>query len=223
MRPLVAAGAPRRSRREQARGRLGRVMTGHDDEAPRAADLLRAWNRRAAARRAGTYPSWSRPLSPPWGGKRLGGRLLGGHKQENTPSPEEAIPVPAPALPASYAHQAPWVPAKPAGIDGRSRLVPQNTPVRRCSAPTAAATWPSSRPGGRCRGGGRWPADSPASPTSSSANRAARNQPIACTLVGGRRPIPHRSCLPRRCEDLGLGHRRAQRVRLLRLSSGHRQ
>ena len=32
------------------------------------------------------------------------------------------------SCPARYAKQAPWVPAKPAGVDGRSRLVPQQTP-----------------------------------------------------------------------------------------------
>jgi hypothetical protein len=54
---------------------------------------------------------------------------LGGHQR--APATARAGPVPVPrtlSCPPSYAGQAPWVPARPAGADGRSRLVPPTTP-----------------------------------------------------------------------------------------------
>jgi hypothetical protein len=110
---------------------IGRVMAGHDDEAPRAADLLRALEQAAPPR---PRPGWYVPFVVAAAvvavvvGSVWAGGLLSGHQR----APADTIVGPIPAVrlscPASYAHQAPWVPAKPAGIDGRSRLVPQSTP-----------------------------------------------------------------------------------------------
>jgi hypothetical protein len=109
---------------------ISRAMAGHDDEAPRAADLLRALEQASPPRR---HLGWYVPfmvaaaVAVVVAGSVWAAGLLGGHKQ--APVSGGAIPVQRLlSCPASYAHQAPWVPAQPAGIDGRSRLVPQITP-----------------------------------------------------------------------------------------------
>jgi hypothetical protein len=112
------------------------------------------------------------------------GGLLGGHKQ--VPVSGGAVPVQRPlSCPASYAHEAPWVPAKPAGIDGRSRLVPQITPssallcaYRGSNMAKQQAGWALS--GRRSLAGGL---ASLADQLTSQPRRP--HQPIACTLVGG--------------------------------------
>ena len=166
---------------------IGRVMTGHDDEAPRAADLLRALEQASPPRRR---PGWYVPfmvaaaVAAVVAGSVWAGGLLGGHKQ--APVSAGAIPVQGLlSCPASYAHQAPWVPAKPAGIDGRSRLVPQITPssallcaYRGSNMAKQQAGWALS--GRRSLAGG----------LASLADQLTRqprrpHQPIACTLVGG--------------------------------------
>lgn len=103
---------------------ISRAMAGHDDEAPRPADLLRALEQASAPRR---HPGWYVPfmvaaaVAAVVAGSVWAGGLLGGHKPTRLSG--GAIPVQRLlSCPASYAHQAPWVPAKPAGIDGRSRL-----------------------------------------------------------------------------------------------------
>jgi hypothetical protein len=110
---------------------IGRVMAGHDDEAPRAADLLSALEQASQLRRR---PAWyAAPLLVAAAvvvvgvGSAWAGGLLGHQKVART----LVGPVPAVRLscPASYAHEAPWVPAKPARVDGNSRLVPQVTPT----------------------------------------------------------------------------------------------
>ena len=165
---------------------ISRAMAGHDDEAPRAADLLRALeqaSRPAPPRLVRTVHGRGRRRRG-GGGKRMAGGLLGGHKQ--APVSGGAIPVQRLlSCPASYAHQAPWVPAKPAGIDGRSRLVPQITPssallcaYRGSNTARQQAGWALS--GQRPLAGGlaslasqlTWKPRSP-------------HQPIACTAVGG--------------------------------------
>jgi hypothetical protein len=101
---------------------IRRAMAGHDDEAPRADDLLRSLERATPPRRlAGCYGplAVAAVVVAVVAGSFWGVRLLG-HK---------AVPQAAAlSCPARYARQAPWVPAKPAGVDGRSRLVPQQTP-----------------------------------------------------------------------------------------------
>jgi len=166
---------------------ISRAMVTHDDEAPRAADLLRALEQASPPRR---HLGWYVPfmaaaaVAAVVAGSVWAGGLLGGHKPVRASG--GAIPVQRPlSCPASYAHQAPWVPAKPAGIDGRSRLVPQITPssallcaYRGSNTAKQQAGWALS--GRRSLAGGlaslagqlTWKPRSP-------------RQPIACTAVGG--------------------------------------
>ena len=166
---------------------IGRVMAGHDGEAPGAADLLRALEQASPPRR---HLGWYVPfmvaaaVAAVVAGSVWAGGLLGGHKQ--APVSGGAIPVQRLlSCPASYAHQAPWVPAGPAGIDGRSRLVPQITPssalicaYRGSNSAKQLAGWVLS--GRRSLAGG----------LASLADQLTRqprrpHQLIACTLVGG--------------------------------------
>jgi hypothetical protein len=101
---------------------ISRAMTGHDDEAPRAEDLLRSLEQAPPRRR---LAGWYGPIAVAAAvvavvaGSLWGVRALG----------HQAAPAAAAlTCPARYARQAPWVPAKPAGVDGRARLVPQQTP-----------------------------------------------------------------------------------------------
>ena len=166
---------------------ISRAMAGHDHEAPRPADLLRALEQASPPRRR---PGWYIPfmvaaaVAAVVAGSVWAGGLLGGHKPVRASG--GAIPVQRLlSCPASYAHQAPWVPAKPTGIDGRSRLVPQITPgsallcaYRGSNTAKQKAGWALS--GRRSLAGGlaslagqlTWQPRSP-------------HQPIACTAVGG--------------------------------------
>jgi hypothetical protein len=109
---------------------LRRTMASHDDEAPRAGDLLRSLEQVSPRRRAA---GWYGPLAVAAvvvavvAGSFAGVRLLG-HRAGPAASPRPAGRVAALACPARYAGEVPWVPAKPAGVDGRARLVPQRTP-----------------------------------------------------------------------------------------------
>jgi hypothetical protein len=101
---------------------IRRAMAGHDDEAPRTEDLLRSLEQAPPRRR---LAGWYGPLAAAAAvvavvaGSFWGIRVLG----------HQATPAAAAlTCPARYAKHAPWVPAKPAGVDGRSRLVPQQTP-----------------------------------------------------------------------------------------------
>jgi hypothetical protein len=111
---------------------ISRVMAGHEDEAPRAADLLRSLEQASLPRRG--RAGWYVPLAAAAAvaavvmGSVWAGGLLGGHQQAPGTALGGAGRVPRLSCPASYAAQAPRVPAKPAGVDGRSRLVPQRTP-----------------------------------------------------------------------------------------------
>ena len=109
---------------------ISRVMAGHDDEAPAAADLLRSLEQAPQPRR----PGWYMPLVAAAAvvavvaGSAWVGGLLGGHRQAPATVLGGAGQVPRLSCPASYAAPAPWVPAEPVGADGRSRLVLQRTP-----------------------------------------------------------------------------------------------
>jgi hypothetical protein len=131
---------------------VGQVMAEHDDEAPSAGDLLRAlagaeapaetwsWGRRrgrlaargraARANRAG----WLLPAAAAIAvaavmiGSAWAGGLIGGRNGPRTATGQTTRP-PELSCPAKYRGAAPWVPAKPAGVGGRSRLAPQRTPV----------------------------------------------------------------------------------------------
>jgi hypothetical protein len=166
---------------------IRRAMAGHDDEAPRAADLLRALEQASPPRHR---PGWYAPfmvaaaVAAVVAGSVWAGGLLSGHK----PTRLSGGAIPAQRLlscPASYAHQAPWVPAKPAGVDGRSRLVPQMVPssavlcaYRGSNTAKQQAGWALS--GRRSLAGGL------ASLAGQLAWQPHRPpQPIACTAVGG--------------------------------------
>jgi hypothetical protein len=164
---------------------ISRVMAGHDDEAPRAADLLRALEQASPPRRR---PGWYVPfmaaaaVAAVVAGSVWAGGLLGGHKQP--PVSRVAIPVQRQlSCPASYAHQAPWVPAKPAGIDGRSRLVPRITP--------SSALLCAYRGSNTAKQQAGWALSGRRSLTGGLASLAGQltwtphSQPIACTAVGG--------------------------------------
>ncbi|HEX9359749.1 MAG TPA: hypothetical protein VF933_38820, partial [Streptosporangiaceae bacterium] len=168
---------------------ISRVMAGHDDEAPRAADLLRALEQASLPRRR--RADWYIPFTVAAAvaavvvGSVWAGELLGGHQQTPTTVVGGADRVPRLSCPASYAGQVPWVPAKPTGVDGRSRLVPRRTPssalvcaYHGSNTAKRQAGWALS--GRRSLAGGlaslagqlTWKPHSP-------------RQPIACTLVGG--------------------------------------
>jgi hypothetical protein len=111
---------------------IRRTMTGHDDEAPRPADLLRSLEQTAPPRRRGS--GWYAPFAVAvavaavvLGGVYVG-QAVAGHQQKPVMMSTGGARAARLACPAKYAKQAPWVPADPAGVDGRSRLVPQRTP-----------------------------------------------------------------------------------------------
>jgi hypothetical protein len=144
---------------------IGRAMAGHDDKAPRAADLLRALEQASPPRR---HLGWYVPfmvaaaVAAVVAGSVWAGGLLGGHK----PVRVSGGAIPGQRLlscPATYAHQAPWVPAKPVGIDGRSRLVPQITPSSALLCAYRGSNTAKQQAGWALSG----------------------QRPIACTLVGG--------------------------------------
>ncbi len=127
---------------------VGQVMAEHDDEAPRAADLLRAlaaaeapaetwsWRRRrrrlAERRPAGRAgrAGWLIPAAAAIAvaavmiGSAWAGGLIGGRNGTRTAIRQTEL-----SCPAKYRGVAPWVPARPVGIGGRSRLAPLRTPV----------------------------------------------------------------------------------------------
>jgi hypothetical protein len=111
---------------------ISRVMAGHDDQAPRAADLLRCLEQASLPRRR--RPGWHIPFTVAAAvvavvaGSAWAGGLLGGRQQAPATVPGGADRVPRLSCPASYAGQPPRVPAGPAGTGGRSRLVPHRTP-----------------------------------------------------------------------------------------------
>jgi len=114
---------------------LRRVMAGHDQEAPSEADLLRALRAasgpasRGGRRRSGIR--WYLPLGAAAAvaavvaGSVWVGTLLPGSRRVPGKSVAPAAHL---SCPARYAGSAPWVPARPAGVDGRARLVPRATP-----------------------------------------------------------------------------------------------
>ncbi|HEV2451910.1 MAG TPA: hypothetical protein VGS62_08280 [Streptosporangiaceae bacterium] len=109
------------------------VMVSHDEEAPAAADLLRALRATPGPpRRRGTWrprAGWYLPLAAAAAvagvamGSVWAGGLLGGAGQ----APRRTAAA-SPSCPARYAGRAPWVPDRPIGVDGRARLVPPATP-----------------------------------------------------------------------------------------------
>jgi hypothetical protein len=109
---------------------ISQVMAGHDGEAPGAADLLRSLEQASPPRRRGWYIPFmvAAAVVAVVVGSAWAGGVLGGHRQAPATVRGGTGLVPRLSCPASYAGQAPWVPARPTGADGRSRLVPQRTP-----------------------------------------------------------------------------------------------
>jgi len=131
---------------------VGQVMAEHDDEAPRAGDLLRAlagaeapaetwsWGRRRgrlAARGPAARANRAGWLLPAAAGIAVGavmvgsawaGGLIGGRNATRTAT-GQTTRLAELSCPARYSGAAPWVPARPVGVGGRSRLVPPRTPA----------------------------------------------------------------------------------------------
>lgn len=111
---------------------IRRAMAGHDDEAPRAADLLRSLEQASPGRRR--RGGWFAPFAVAVAvaavvlGSISVGRLVAGHQQKMITFSRGTAQAARLSCPARYAKSAPWVPASPDGVDGRSRLVPQQTP-----------------------------------------------------------------------------------------------
>jgi hypothetical protein len=164
-------------------------MAGHDDEAPRAGDLLRSLERATPPR--WRLADWYVPLAfaaavvAVVAGSLWGVRLLGSQAVP-VASPQPASRVAALGCPERYARQAPWVPAKPAGVDGRSRLVPQQIPRSALICAYAGSNEAKQQAG--------WALSGRRSVTGNLAGLAAQlswqarrlpGQRLACTLVGG--------------------------------------
>jgi hypothetical protein len=166
---------------------ISRAMAGHDDEAPRTADLLRALEQASPPRhRRGWYVPFmvAAAVAAVVAGSVWAGGLLGGHKPTRLSG--GAIPVQRQlSCPESYAHQAPWVPAKPADVDGRSRLVPQIVP--------SSAVLCAYRGSNTARQQAGWALSGQRSLAGGLAGLAGQltwqprrpRQPIPCTAVGG--------------------------------------
>lgn len=169
---------------------ISRVMAGHDDEAPRAADLLRALEQASLPRRrrAGWYIPFTvaAAVAAVVAGSVWAGGLLGGHQQTPTTVLGGAGRHPRLSCPASYGGQAPWVPAKPAGVDGRSRLVPQTTPASALVCAYAGSNT-AKRQAGRALSGRR-PLTGGLARLASQLTWQPRRLPgqqAGCTLIGG--------------------------------------
>ena len=111
---------------------LRRVMTDHDGQAPTVADLMRTFEGAADTGTLGPARRpvrWQTPLlaaaavAAVIAGSVWAGSMLASHRRVSQTA------LPPPSCPARYARLAPWVPADPAGVDGRSRLVPRRTPA----------------------------------------------------------------------------------------------
>jgi hypothetical protein len=114
---------------------LRRVMTDHDGQAPTVAELMRALEDAPDTGTLGPARQpvgWRTPLlaatavATVIAGSVWTGSLLAGHQRQHVQA--TATPAPRLSCPTRYARVAPWVPADPSGVDGRSRLVPRRTP-----------------------------------------------------------------------------------------------
>jgi hypothetical protein len=168
---------------------IGRVMAEHDAEAPGAADLLYAFGHapRPRRRRARWYVPLSAGLAVAavavgsiWAGQLLAGRQGGGTKLGGVGGGVRLT------CPARYAGSAPWVPVKPAGVDGRHRLVPQRTPNAALICAYAGSNTEERQTG--------WALSGRRSLTSGLAGLAGQlawqprllpGQDFPCTLIGG--------------------------------------
>jgi len=169
---------------------IRRAMIEHDRDAPAAADLMRALE--SAAETRGLGPSaraarWQVPLlaaaavAAVIAGTIWAGGLLAGHRPPSSGT-SHASPL---SCPARYARPAPWVPAKPTGVDGRSRLAPLRTPTSALICAYAGMNigkqsgWALSGRRVLDEGFARLAAQLAWQP------RKVHGQDIVCTLVGG--------------------------------------
>ncbi len=169
---------------------LGQLMASHDQEAPTAADLLRALEGgppppgRARIRRSPA--GWYVPLAAAAAvaaviaGSVWVGGLLGSNRQAG-PGPGRGVLL---SCRTRYAGQAPWVPARPAGIDGRTRLVPQQTPSSALICAYAGSNTARQQTGWALSGQRRLTGGLAA--LAAQLNLQPRGTPGACTLVGGK-------------------------------------
>ena len=169
---------------------IRRAMAGHDDEAPRAADLLRSLEQASLPRRR--RASWYVPftvavavaavvVSSVWVG-----RVLGGHQQAPGTVSGGVGRIRGLSCPASYAGQAPWVPARPDRVDGRLRLVPQETPSSALICAYAGSN-NAKRQAGWALSGRRSLVGGLSGLAGQLTWQARRipGQQVACTLIGG--------------------------------------
>ena len=167
---------------------LRQVMADHDQEAPSAADLLRALQATSgpASRRRTrrTRVSWYVPLAAAaavvavLAGSLWIGRL--GNAARRTPRGT----TPPLSCPARYAGVAPWVPARPAGVDGRARLVPRTTPSSAVVCAYAGSNMDRQQAGWVLSG--RRPLASGLAALAAQLSWQASGTPGGCTLVGGK-------------------------------------
>jgi hypothetical protein len=169
---------------------LRQVMASHDQEAPAAADLLGAL--KAAPGPAGrrgpgrSGAGWYIPLAAAAAvaavvvGSLWAGGLVGGARQAPRQAATPAAPL---SCPARYAGPAPWVPARPAGVDGRARLVPRTAPSSALVCAYAGSNLAKRQAG--------WALSGRRQLTGGLAALAAqltwqpRGAPGACTAIGG--------------------------------------
>jgi len=165
---------------------LRRVMAEHDRQAPSVADLLSALERSAQTSwpgPSGRRASWHVPLlaaaavAAVIAGSVWAGTLLTGHRR---------IPPSSPlSCPARHGRATLWVPDKPSGVNGRSRLVPQRTPA---SALICAYAGTNMGPPSRWRLSGRRLLASGLARLAAQLSwqpRELRGQATVCTLIGG--------------------------------------
>jgi len=152
-------------------------------------------------------------------GSLWGVRLLG-HQAVPAASPQPASPQPAgrgvaPSCPARYARQAPWVPAKPAGVDGRSRLVPAKTPSSALICGYAGSNLAKQQ--GRLGSVRTKGPDGQPGRADRAAQLAGAPPPRSAVLLRRRGrsadQLPHRPHVSRRRDAVGHRHRRVRRVR----------
>ena len=169
---------------------IRRAMTEHDDEAPRAADLLRSLEQAAPPRRrrAGWYVPFAVAVAV--AAVVLGGVWVGRLARAATSRSPPRCPAEAAGLPGWPARRntsgRPRGCRPPAGVDGRSRLVPRKTPSSALICAYAGSNTARQQAG--------WALSGRRSLTGGLARLAGQltwqprrlpGQKIACTLVGG--------------------------------------
>lgn len=173
---------------------LRQVMVSHDQDAPTTSDLVRALEATPAPpRRRGPgrpRPGWSIPLAAAAAvtvvvvGSIWAGGLVGSARRAHLNG--LTIHAARLACPATYTGQAPWVPARPAGIDGRARLVPAATPSSALVCAYAGDNTARQQAGWALSGRRRLTGGLAELAALLSRQPRAPRQPMACTDMGGK-------------------------------------